>query len=139
MLETERFILRPWRDADAPTLFRWASDPRVGPPANWAPYVSVEHAREVLHAVYCAPGTFAICAKHPEEFDVATIARIEGAADFGDMTRGFSGRAFLRERKKVASAPLNPIGSIRFVKPDHANCAIGDNDREMGIWLAAPF
>ena len=139
MLETERFILRPWRDADAATLFRWASDPRVGPPANWAPYVSIEHAREVLHAVYCVPDTFAICAKHPEEFDAAAIARIEGAADFGDMTRGFSGRAFLRERKKVASAPLNPIGSIRFVKPDHANCAIGDNDREMGIWLAAPF
>ena len=61
MLETERFILRPWCDADAPTLFRWASDPRVGPPANWAPYVSVEHAREVLHAVYCVPDTFAIC------------------------------------------------------------------------------
>ena len=139
MLETERFILRPWRDADAATLFRWASDPRVGPPANWAPYVSIEHARETLHAVYCAPDTFAICAKHPEEFDAAAISRIEGEADFGDMTRGLSGRAFLRERKKVASAPLNPIGSIRFVKPDHANCAIGDNDREMGIWLAAPF
>ncbi len=109
MLETERFILRPWRDADAPTLFRWASDPRVGPPANWTPYVSVEHARETLHAVYCAPDTFAICMKRPEEFDAAAIAHIEGAADFGDMTRGFSGRAFLRERKKVASAPLNPI------------------------------
>lgn len=139
MLETERFILRPWRDADAPTLFRWASDPRVGPPANWAPYVSIEHARETLHAVYCVPDTFAICMKRPEEFDVAAISRIEGEADFGDMARGFSGRAFLRERKKVASAPLNPIGSIRFVKPDHANCAIGDNDREMGIWLAVPF
>ena len=83
MRETERFILRPWRDADAATLFRWASDPRVGPPANWAPYVSIEHARETLHAVYCAPDTFAICAKHPEEFDAATISRIEGAADFG--------------------------------------------------------
>lgn len=78
MLETERFILRPWRDADAATLFRWASDPRVGPPANWAPYVSIEHARETLHAVYCVPDTFAICAKHPEEFDAATISRIEG-------------------------------------------------------------
>ena len=126
MLETERFILRPWRDVDAPTLFRWASDPRVGPPANWMPYVSIEHARETLHAVYCVPDTFAICMKRPEEFDAAAISRIEGEADFGDMTRGFSGRAFLRERKKVASAPLNPIGSIRFVKPDHANCAIGD-------------
>ena len=106
MLETERFILRPWRDADAPTLFRWASDPRVGPPANWAPYVSIEHARETLHAVYCVPDTFAICMKRPEEFDAATISRIEGEADFSDMTRGLSGRAFLRERKKVASAPL---------------------------------
>ena len=68
MLETERFILRPWCDADAATLFRWASDPRVGPPANWAPYVSIEHARETLHAVYCVPDTFAICAKHRAGF-----------------------------------------------------------------------
>lgn len=108
MLETERFILRPWREADAPTLFRWASDPRVGPPANWAPYVSVEHARETLHAVYCVPDTFAICSKHPEEFDAAAIARIEGEADFGDMARGFSGRAFLRERKEGGFGPIEP-------------------------------
>ena len=120
MLETERFILRPWRDADAVTLFRWASDPRVGPPANWAPYVSIEHARETLHAVYCVPDTFAICAKRPEEFDAAAIARIEGMADFGDMARGFSGRAFLRERKKVASASL-PKWRARCCATDSAS------------------
>lgn len=139
MLETERFILRPWRDSDAPTLFRWASDPRVGPPANWKPYTSVEHCREVIHAVYRVPETYAICLKRPEEVDLAAIARVEAAADFGDIARGFSGRAFLRERKRVETAPLNPIGSIRFVKPAHANCEIGHNEREMGIWLAVPF
>ena len=83
-----------------------------------------------------------VCVTCNRDIDtVIALARIPNVTitTFGDMTRGFSGRAFLRERKKVASAPLNPIGSIRFVKPDHANCAIGDNDREMGIWLAAPF
>lgn len=108
MLETERFILRPWCDADAATLFRWASDPRVGPPANWAPYVSIEHARETLHAVYCAPDTFAICMKRPEEFDAATISRIEGEADFGDMTRGFFGPCVLARAQKGGFGPVEP-------------------------------
>lgn len=30
-LETERLTLRPWAEADAPALFRAASDPEVGP------------------------------------------------------------------------------------------------------------
>lgn len=31
MMETERILLRPWRESDAPTLFKYASDPDVGP------------------------------------------------------------------------------------------------------------
>ena len=29
-METERIILRPWRESDAETLFKYASDPDVG-------------------------------------------------------------------------------------------------------------
>lgn len=32
-METERILLRPWRESDAETLFKYASDPEVGPRA----------------------------------------------------------------------------------------------------------
>ena len=34
MIETDRLILRPWLDSDAEALFRYASDPDVGPRAG---------------------------------------------------------------------------------------------------------
>ena len=33
-LETERLLLRPWREEDAPALYSYASDPLVGPAAG---------------------------------------------------------------------------------------------------------
>ncbi len=35
VLETERLIMRRWEDGDAEDLFRYASDPDVGPIAGW--------------------------------------------------------------------------------------------------------
>ena len=37
-LETARLIFRPWRDEDAPALFKYASDSEVGPRAGWEPW-----------------------------------------------------------------------------------------------------
>ena len=37
-METERILLRPWRESDAETLFKYASDPEVGPRAGWPPH-----------------------------------------------------------------------------------------------------
>ena len=33
-METERIRVRPWRDSDAEALFKYASDPEVGPRAG---------------------------------------------------------------------------------------------------------
>ena len=41
MIETERLILRPWQESDAETLYTYARDPEVGPPAGWPPHTSV--------------------------------------------------------------------------------------------------
>ena len=41
-METDRIILRPWRESDAEILFKWASNPDVGPRAGWPPHKSVE-------------------------------------------------------------------------------------------------
>jgi len=53
LLETERLILRPWRAEDAEDLYRYASDPAVGPPAGWPPHTSVENSRELIMIVVC--------------------------------------------------------------------------------------
>lgn len=55
MMETERLLLRPWQESDAEALYRWASDPEVGPAAGWSPHTSVENSREMgAERVWCA-------------------------------------------------------------------------------------
>lgn len=51
-MENERIILRPWRDSDAESLFKWASDPDVGSRAGWPPHKSVEESREIIRTVF---------------------------------------------------------------------------------------
>lgn len=58
---TERLILRHWRDDDAESLYEYARDPRIGPPAGWAPHRSVEDSREIIRSVLSAPETYAVC------------------------------------------------------------------------------
>ena len=51
-METNRILLRPWRESDAPALFKYASDPEVGPRAGWPPHKSVEESLEIIRTVF---------------------------------------------------------------------------------------
>ena len=64
MIETERLILRPWRADDAEALYKYASDPDVGPPAGWPPHTSVENSRDIIRLVLSAVETYAVCLKN---------------------------------------------------------------------------
>ena len=59
-LETRRLLLRPWTQDDAPALYEYAKDPRVGPSAGWPPHDSVETSREVIRTVLSEPETYAL-------------------------------------------------------------------------------
>lgn len=61
MLKTKRLILRPWREEDAESLYIYASDPEVGPPAGWPPHTSVEDSCQIIQNVLSAPETYAVC------------------------------------------------------------------------------
>lgn len=63
MLETKRLLLRPWQESDAQSLYQYAKDPAVGPPAGWPPHTSVENSRELIRSVLSAPETYAVCLK----------------------------------------------------------------------------
>ena len=60
-LETARLILRPWRLSDAEDLYRYASDPAVGPIAGWPVHTSVEFSRQIIRDVFSADETYAVC------------------------------------------------------------------------------
>ena len=67
-METDRIILRPWRESDAEILFKWASDPDVGPRAGWPPHKSVEESLEIIRTVFNdATNTWAIELKETGE------------------------------------------------------------------------
>ena len=68
VMETSRIVLRPWQDSDAATLYKWASDPDVGPRAGWAPHKSIEESLEVIRTVFKdATNTWAIELKETGE------------------------------------------------------------------------
>ena len=66
-IETERLILRPWRESDAESLFKYAKDPAVGLPAGWPPHTSVENSLEIIRTVFDAPEIYAVVLKETGE------------------------------------------------------------------------
>ena len=83
MLKTDRLILRPWQEKDAETLYEYAKDPAVGPPAGWPPHTSVENSREVIKNVLSAPETYAVCLKDGKP--VGSIGlKLNGQTDMTD-------------------------------------------------------
>ena len=66
-METDRIILRPWRESDAEALFKYASDPNVGPRAGWPPHKSVEESLEIIRTVFHNDHTWAIELKQTGE------------------------------------------------------------------------
>lgn len=60
VFETERFILREWREDDAEDLYGYARDPRVGPITGWVTHTDIEDSRKVLKDILMKPETYAI-------------------------------------------------------------------------------
>ena len=46
MLKTDRLILRRWEDSDAEDLYKYASDPDVGPIAGWPSHQNIDERRK---------------------------------------------------------------------------------------------
>ena len=60
MMKTERITLRHWLETDAKALYKYASDPEVGPRAGWQPHKSEEESLEIIRSVFNNPTTWAI-------------------------------------------------------------------------------
>ncbi|MBP5650560.1 MAG: GNAT family N-acetyltransferase [Bacteroidales bacterium] len=123
-MQTDRILLRPWRESDAEMLFKYASDPDVGPRAGWPPHQSVEESMEIIRTVFNSDHIWAIELKetsepieHQEQNDART-----------DLTES-------QQRKDEGQ----PIGCIGYYTYGESNINIGKNDAEAGYWIAKPY
>ena len=84
MLETERLILRRWEDGDAENLFKYASDPDVGPIAGWPAHQSIGESRDVIRNVFNGKEAYAICLKEDGKAIGAIELKLNGHTDMTD-------------------------------------------------------
>ena len=99
MIKTRRLIFRPWAESDAEALFKYASDPDVGPRAGWQAHQSAEESLKIIRNVFSNDHTWALVLKRSGE----------------------------------------PIGCMGYYPYDESNIPIGENDAELGYWIAKPY
>ncbi len=63
ILETNKLILRPWKEDDAQTLYKYAKSPDVGPIAGWPVHTDIENSRQIIKDVLSAEETYAVVLK----------------------------------------------------------------------------
>ena len=66
-LNTDRLLLRPWRQEDAKALYKYASDPEVGPACGWLPHRNTEESRRIILTTLSGEDTFALVLRETEE------------------------------------------------------------------------
>ena len=66
-MQSERLVLRPWMECDAEALYKYASDPEVGPRAGWPPHKNVEESLEIIRTLFSNDHTWAIELKETGE------------------------------------------------------------------------
>jgi len=66
VLKTTRLILRPWRETDAESLYKYAKDPLVGPIAGWPIHASVENSLQIIRDVLSADEIYAVTIKNDD-------------------------------------------------------------------------
>ena len=83
---TERLILRPWCEKDAENLYKYASDPDIGPAAGWPVHTSIENSLEIIRTVFAVPETYAVCLKNNNQAIGSIGLKTGNATDLTDRS-----------------------------------------------------
>lgn len=81
ILETERLILRPWKEEDAESLYEYAKNPEVGPIAGWPPHKDIAESLGVINNVFTGKECYAICLKENNIAIGAVELKLNGTTD----------------------------------------------------------
>lgn len=107
ILTTKRLVLRPWKDADAKSLFEYANDPDVGPIAGWPSHKNVGESLDVIRNVFIGAECYAICEKGDDKAIGAVELKLNGHTDMTErddecelgywLGKPFWGRGYMPE------------------------------------------
>ena len=135
-METERIILRPWRDSDAEVLYRWASDPDVGPRAGWPPHQSVEESLEIIRTVFRdATNTWAIELKETGE-TMEQREQSDACIDSAEIPEQSSPTRSLSRQRKTEG---QPIGAMGYGPSCECDLPAREGEPLIGYWGAKPY
>lgn len=84
ILYTNRLILRRWKKSDVEDLFKYASDPDVGPAAGWPAHRSVSESRDIIKNVLRVKECYAVCLKTDNRPIGAISLKLKGHTDLTD-------------------------------------------------------
>lgn len=109
VIETTRLILRPIKNTDARSVYRYAKLPNVGPMAGWEPHKSIKNAEEfITYALrkkdYGQPGVYAILLKETKEMigaiEIHSYKEQKGAIGFV-LNPKYWNKGFITEASKA--------------------------------------
>lgn len=81
-IETERLILRAWRETDLEDFYEYASVDGVGQRCGWLPHKSIDESRQILSIFRAEKKTFALELKETGKV-IGSIGLEERDADLG--------------------------------------------------------
>jgi putative acetyltransferase len=125
-LESDRLVLRNFTELDTDDLFRYASDPEVGPPAGWKPHETRAESLAIIRMFLSEDNVWAIERKsdrrvigslglHTDKWrnlpDVRTFGYV--------LSRDCWGRGYMSEAVKRASEYAFTEANLRLLSVSH--------------------
>ena len=129
ILNTERLILRPWKESDLEDLFEYASVDGVGQMAGWPPHKNIEESRKRLDRFISNKKTFALeyqgkvigscgLVDYNEEH-YPELALLNGREIGYVLSKNYWGRGLMPEAVKAVIQYLFEVENLDFLIAGH--------------------
>lgn len=140
-IATRRLVLRPWKHDDpneARSLYRFASDPQIGPRCGWMPHTSEADSLDLLNHVLTGPENYAITLRNGQDGG-SPATRIAAGDPIGSIELKETGpndhaTSYVREMLDAHELKKNVNEDDVRRLLDHS-----EHDLALGYWIGRPF
>lgn len=129
ILNTERLVLRPWKESDLEDFFEYASVDGVGQMAGWLPHKSIEEYRQILDKFISHKKTFALAYQGKvigslgvecyNEENFPEFALLKGREIGFVLSKAYWGQELMPEAVKGVIQYLFEVENLDFIMAGH--------------------